>query len=197
MADEYDRTERAIEAALAEHRAEKLTGRQRSDLEWWRRQQSDESVRQVFRALPKKLYCELSGRQPKVINEQASRYGLPLSGSTLDLFEVIAAFHNFLAVNAKKFGKDEVFSLKANEELANLRRKGQLLEIELQERNSQWVSRIEVQSGLAWLVGRLQTAAESIGVAAGKESQKLFNDLLEAIAVEIENGHLDFEEVDS
>ncbi len=42
----------------------------------------------------------MSGRQAKVLQEQAARYGIPFGGSTIDLPEVVRALHDFLA-NAK------------------------------------------------------------------------------------------------
>ena len=49
----------------------------------------------------------MSGRQTKVLNEQADRYGLPLGGPVIDLPKLARALHDFLAANAKKLNTDD------------------------------------------------------------------------------------------
>ena len=58
-----------------------------------------ESIRRCVRAIPQKLWREMSGRQARTINEQAERYGLPFGGATVDLYALVPALHNFLARN--------------------------------------------------------------------------------------------------
>lgn len=48
----------------------------------------------------------MSGRQTKVLNEQAERYGIPLGGRTINLPAVVRALHEFLARNARKLSED-------------------------------------------------------------------------------------------
>ncbi len=49
----------------------------------------------------------MSGRQTKVINEQAERYGIPFGGATINLPTVVRALHDFLADNAVKLARDD------------------------------------------------------------------------------------------
>lgn len=56
---------------------------------------------QYYETVPKKHYRELAGngekpRGAQIILDQAERYGLPLKGKTVNLREVIRAFHDFL-----------------------------------------------------------------------------------------------------
>lgn len=48
----------------------------------------------------------MSDRQPKVINEQVVRYGIPFGGPKIDLPAVVRATHAFLAANAHKLAGD-------------------------------------------------------------------------------------------
>ena len=52
---------------------------------------------------PKGVYLRMAGRQAKVVNEQATRYGLPLGGQIVDIGAVVQAFHNHLAEYAQVF----------------------------------------------------------------------------------------------
>jgi hypothetical protein len=49
----------------------------------------------------------MSGRQTKVLNEQAARYGIPFGGATINLSNVVKALHDFLAENAQKLARDD------------------------------------------------------------------------------------------
>jgi hypothetical protein len=48
----------------------------------------------------------MSGRQTKVMNEQADRYGTPFGGVFIDLTKVVKAWHDFLAENAQRLARD-------------------------------------------------------------------------------------------
>src|SRR5688572_5463187 len=59
---------------------------------------SDEAARwQHYGQVPKKHYVRLSGRQHKVLDEQAVLYDLPLGDPTIDLAKVLRRFHDILA----------------------------------------------------------------------------------------------------
>lgn len=47
----------------------------------------------------------MSGRQAKILNEQAQRYGIPFDGAAIDLPRVVRALHDFLAVHARRLAR--------------------------------------------------------------------------------------------
>jgi hypothetical protein len=186
-----DRTESAILAALAEHRGEKLTRKQTSDLKWWRKAQTQAAVEATLASLPKKLYCELSDRQVKVINEQAARYELPIGGPTVDMYDAVRAFHDFLADNADLLGDDDdLRKEKLRKEINVLERKARMLDYDIKKQKSQFIDRSELRRRLTWLAGRLKTLGETLGKVGGQDVQNAMNDFLEELAVELEKGHL-------
>ncbi len=70
-------------------------------------QQREEELRwDYYRTIPQKHWREMSGRQAKVINEQADRYQLPFDGAKVDLPAVVKALHNFLAEHGRKLLDD-------------------------------------------------------------------------------------------
>lgn len=62
---------------------------------------------QYYNAIPQKHYRQMSGRQAKIINEQAERYGIPCNGATVSLSAVLRGFHDFLAENKHKLARDD------------------------------------------------------------------------------------------
>ena len=63
--------------------------------------------RQFYAAIPQKHWREMSGRQTKVIHEQAARYNIPFGGATVNLPAVVHALHDFLADNATKLARED------------------------------------------------------------------------------------------
>lgn len=62
---------------------------------------------QYYGAIPQKHWRQMSGRQAKVINEQAVRYGIPFDGATVSLPAVVLALHDFLADNKHKLARED------------------------------------------------------------------------------------------
>jgi len=92
---------------LAMQQQDQLTREERSALKRHEKAREEKLRWQYYRAIPQKHWREMSGRQTKVINEQADRYGLPFGGPTVDLPKFVRAFHNFLAENALKLAKED------------------------------------------------------------------------------------------
>jgi hypothetical protein len=62
---------------------------------------------QYYSSIPQKHWRQMSGRQTKVLNEQADRYGIPFGGPVVNLPAVVRALHDFLAENAVKLARDD------------------------------------------------------------------------------------------
>lgn len=89
-------------AVTKKQQGQKLSRDESRAIERAKRVQLDRTLRESLHACPKKLYVELSNRQHKVIDEQAARYGLPLLGPRVDLFDLIRKFHDLLADHSGK-----------------------------------------------------------------------------------------------
>lgn len=55
-----------------------------------------------YDSIPRNHYEQLSGRQRKVLNEQAVRYGLPIGAKIVKLSELLPAFHAFFAKHGRR-----------------------------------------------------------------------------------------------
>lgn len=60
----------------------------------------------LLRKLPKGKYCDLAGRQHKLIDDAARRYDLPIGTSTINLYRAIKSLHDLIAQHAASIGRD-------------------------------------------------------------------------------------------
>ena len=86
---------------------ETLNRQEQQALKRHEKEKEERLRQQYYRSIPQKHWRAMSGRQTKVLNEQAQRYGLPFGGPTLDLTKLAPALHDFLAKNALKLARDE------------------------------------------------------------------------------------------
>ena len=86
---------------------QELTKPERAALKRHEREKEERLRWQYYAAVPQKHWRQMSGRQTKVLHEQAARYGIPFGCSTINLPAVVRALHDFLADNAQKLARDD------------------------------------------------------------------------------------------
>ncbi|WP_339750336.1 hypothetical protein [uncultured Rubinisphaera sp.] len=86
---------------------ESVTAEERSALKRYEKQQEEERRWQYYESIPQKHWREMSGRQTKVLHEQAEKYGIPFGEKTINLPRVVRSFHDFLAANARRLSEDD------------------------------------------------------------------------------------------
>jgi len=84
-----------------------LSRQERTALKRHERDKEEQLRWKYYGAIPQKHWRQMSGRQAKVLNEQAERYGIPVGGPIVSLPAVVRALHDFLAENAVKLARDE------------------------------------------------------------------------------------------
>jgi len=68
----------------------------------------DEEARDAaYRAVPKKFWCQWSGRQYKQLADLVARYGCPLAGRSISLPDFVAWFHDWIATNGPRLPTDD------------------------------------------------------------------------------------------
>jgi hypothetical protein len=144
-----------------------------------------------FRAIRKGEWKEWSGRQIKVLNEQAERYGLPIGGPIIDLLLFVKALHDFLAKNARKLaGADDEDATLAGMASPALEKKRQLdcrrLELQLQREQGLWIERKIIHEGHNRIGGIIRVAGEALVRQFGEAAQKILNDALDNCQREID-----------
>ncbi len=66
----------------------------------------EETMRwQYYRTIPQSHWARMSDRQPKILQEQSERYGLPFGAAVIDLPALAKKLHDFLAQNATAFSR--------------------------------------------------------------------------------------------
>lgn len=186
----------ALGIRLRQLRSEKITAKDTLFLRRWQQETNQAICNEFIRAIPKGVYCQLAGRQQKVIDEFGARYDLPLLGPSIDLFAVIKTMHSRiseLAAAARPYqdaDEAELHREKLRQEIQKLERQSEVLRIDIQTRMSELVSREQVTDRLEWLSGQLQSLGARLYRVGGTESQIALNEFLEAMAIELEGGTL-------
>ena len=169
-------------------RGDKLSRDELRDAQWLQARNRETELRELLAAVPKGLYCQLAGRQQKVVDEQARRYQLPLTGSEVDLFSAIKAVHDFLARNAELLGsggEEDLVTERMRGQVEHLRTKKKLLDLEIEQRQNTLVGRDELGEVLVWWEQQLRAFGELLGRKYGREAQQLTNDFLRRAADEL------------
>lgn len=160
---------------------QELTQAEREAVKRHEKQKEERLRRQYYRSIPQKHWREMSGRQTKVINEQAIRYGIPFGGAKIDLPAVVKAIHDFLAENAVKLARDDDVLLQGGsspalelyrEERAKIARFDRL------ERERQLLPRDEVNQSLSRIAAILRGAGDAIQRQFGVAAREILDEAL-------------------
>jgi hypothetical protein len=96
-----------VTSALRKREAgQQPTAQELAALRRYEKQRDEQQRWDHYRTVPKKHYTAMSGRQRKVLNEQADRYGIPCSGEVIDLGAVLRWVHDSLAKNSHRLSGD-------------------------------------------------------------------------------------------
>lgn len=138
--------------------------------------QAEAARAEAFGSITKKEWQAWSGRQQKILNEQAARYGIPIGQAIIRLPEVVLWLHDFLAENAAKLAAHEEAD---TSERDLLQERAALARLKRQEKEGQLVALPVVQETMARWAQRLRQAAELLGRRHGAEAQAILDDALD------------------
>jgi hypothetical protein len=175
----------AMSALEKQRRGEQPTRDETAALRRYEKQIEDQRRDEHYRTIPKKLWRLWSGRQAKIILEQADRYGFEmLRGATIDLPAFVKRFHDWLAENARKLSAaDSVDPTLAGVASPALEKKRQLecqrVELLLNREQGLWIERRLIHEGHNRMGAILRTAGEALLRQFGPAAQKIINDALQ------------------
>jgi len=161
---------------------QELTQAEREALKRHEKQKEERLRWQYYRSIPQKHWRAMSGRQTKVINEQAARYGIPFGGATIDLPAVVKRFHDFLAENAQKLARDDDVLLQGGSSPALERyreERAELAHLDRLERQRQLLPRNEVKEALGRLAAILRGAGDAQQRQFGAAAAEILYDALD------------------
>jgi len=169
---------------------EEPTAQERAALRRYEHEQEETRRWQYYESIPQKHWRQMSGRQTKVLNEQAERYGIPFGGRTINLPSVVRAFHDFLAANARKLAEDDDDLMAVDVATPALERyreeRAALARLDRLERERMLVSRDEVREGLGRIAMILRGAGDSLQQQYGRGAVELLDEALDDAEREIE-----------
>lgn len=150
-----------------------------------------------YRTIPQKHYKQLSGRQLKVLQEQAERYGLPFNKAEVDLEELLPALHNFLADNAHVLlSGDGLFAGPQTESLERLRlAQAERVEMQNEETRGKLRPASDVHRVFAEIAAVLRDATDELVRTYGDGAREILAEAidrgqqqLEALLSDCDNG---------
>jgi len=176
---------------------QELTQSERNALKRHEREKEERLRWQYYGSIPQKHWRRMSGRQTKVINEQAERYGIPFGGAKIDLPAVVRAMHDFLADNAVKLARneDDLLAGPGSPALERYREeRAAIARLDRLEREGALVSRDEVRTSFGRVAAILRTAGDALQRQFGPAAVEVLYEALEDAGREIERtygGHRD------
>lgn len=185
----YDR-ELALSAYRKAVKGEALSDRERVALKRHEKAREEELRWKYYRSIPQKHWRAMSGRQTKVLQEQAARYGIPFDRAQIDLPSVIRAIHEFLAVNGRKLfaenssGKHGAVTSPALEWYR--REKARLARYDRLERERTLLPREQVHVMMMRIANLIRCCGEDLQRRFGTEAMEILNDTLDEVARQVD-----------
>ncbi len=145
-------------------------------------------------SVPKGIYCELAGRQHKVVDDFGRRYDVPCDLPVINLHAVISTLHSrvseLAAVARPHLDGDEaeLEKEKLKQEIGKLQRQSAILQIDIEKHMDQLVEKTSLNSGMEWLSAKLRTLGTRIHSVSGQDGVDAVNEFLDDLAVELEKG---------
>jgi hypothetical protein len=166
-----------------------LSGPERQALKRHEREREERLRWQFYRSIPQKHWREMSGRQAKVLREQADRYGLPLGDATVNLPVLARALHDFLADNSTKLAQDDDPLLQGGGSPALERyreERAALARLDRLDRERELVPREAVRQALGRIAVILRSAGDTLGRQFGPSATDLLYEALDDAGREVE-----------
>lgn len=159
------------------------TAQEQAALRRYEKEQEETKRWQYYESIPQKHWRQMSGRQTKVLQDQAERYGLPCAGRTIHLPEFVRAIHNFLAANARRLAADGDSLLESGPLSPALERyreeRAKLARLDRLARESKLIPRDQVRDLLLKVASIIRQLGETLRRQYGPECQALLNDALD------------------
>jgi hypothetical protein len=166
-----------------------LTVREQTALKRFEKEKEERLRWQYYASIPQKHWRDMSGRQAKIINEQALRYDIPFGGATVNLPAVVRALHDFLADNAHKLASDDDVLMQGNGSPALERyreERAAIARLDRLEREGQLLPRDEVREALGRIAAIVRGAGDTLQRQFGQAAADILLEALDDAGREIE-----------
>jgi len=165
---------------------QKLSAREAAAVKRFERGREEERRWSYYRTIPQKHWREMSGRQAKVLIEQAEAYGLPFGGAVVDLPALAKALHDFLAANKFKLAReltDEELIAGGGESTPGLERlrnaTATLREMDVEERKKTHADLGDLHNVLMRFTSLLRRGGEILQRKFGGDAADIYNSAID------------------
>jgi hypothetical protein len=166
-----------------------LSSSERAALKRHEKEQEERLRWQYYASIPQKHWRQMSGRQAKVLIEQAERYGLPFGGATVNLPVLARALHNFLAENALKLATEEDTLMQGGSSPAleqYREERAALARLDRLEREKQLIPRDQARQALGRIAVVLRSAGEALQRQFGSAAMEILTESLDDAEQEVD-----------
>jgi len=183
---------RAAAALQKQQRGEKLTAKERRDIERWREQVEEKKRQEHYATVPKKDFCALAARQHKLVDDFHRNYGAPVDGKEVDLFKFVKWVFDFMSENGRKLNRveteDELLLGDANSPaLERLREASYTLKcIEISERRKEIIPRDEAHAAMSTVAAHLRSCGLALQERFGRDALDILLQHLDAAEAEVQ-----------
>jgi hypothetical protein len=168
---------------------QELTQQERTALKRHEKDKEERLRWQFYASIPQKHWRKMSGRQAKILQEQAERYGIPFGGATVNLPAVAKAFHDFLAENAYKLARDDDPLMQGGGSPAleaYRQERAAMARMDRLEREGQLVPRDLAREALGRVAATLRAAGDGLQREYGPAAVDILNEALDDAQRELE-----------
>ena len=182
---ERDQAARAYKKVMA---GEKLSRTEQATLRKFEKDKEEKIRWQYYKTIPQKHWREMSGRQAKVLYEQAERYGIPFGERSINLPDVVRALHDFLKRNAQKLieADDVLLAGESSPALERYREeRAALARLDRLEREGSLLPRDEVREAMGRVASMIRSAGDALQRHYGQAAAEILTDALDDAEREI------------
>jgi hypothetical protein len=190
----------ALRARLKQIDGKPLTKSEQADIAWMEKQDAAFYAELWAQKCSKGDYCRLAGRQNKVIDEAAHRYGFPIGGPVVNLYDAVKALHDFVATNGQRFAmamdaendREELEKEKLRKQIEGLTLENETKDINLQHARGEAIPKEALRIALSSLQAHLRSFGQQLR-RSNPQVVDDYNDFLDRLAEEVASGKLAFE----
>ena len=140
--------------------------------------------RHHLQTVPKGDYVKMSGRQQKVIDTQAVRWGMPVAGPTVNIYQLVLWLHEWFGENGRAVARvSDPKPDKPESEIEAL--KVERMRFDLERARGDWVPREDVLEGFAVIAEHVRRGIETLQKTFGPSAHETMVESLDAAMREV------------
>lgn len=183
MADLKELQSLAIAARTKQKRNEKLTAKEKRDIQRYADAVDDQKRQEHYARVPKKHLTQLTGRQYKLLDDAHRMYGIPCNGPEVNLYALLKWLFDFIAKHGRKL-KEESEDDRSRRRLRDANHTLKFLEIA--RLRKELIPRSEAHTAMAMVAAHVRSAGSALQERFGRDALDILSQHLVAAEAEIQ-----------